>query len=426
MSDLDLEARGRAAESTSPAVQRSVGHASLTSKRYGGLQMKRGGGADDAGAAHEIADRGTAGTGGPLPFADTIQASFGSHDVSDVRAHTDGAAVQASADLGATAFATGEDVAFGGTPDLHTAAHEAAHVVQQRAGVHLKGGVGEVGDPYEVHADAVADKVVAGESAEGLLSQMAGPGGEAGVQSKAVQRIGKPLDQPLDATDPTPAHGETAGKQRRWSPDQYIEMWEEEQGRKMTPEERETIDRGCIGITATNLNGGGNPLDSAEKIFGTFEQAHAAMEEKNNTLNWMARIPWFGERMAGKARYVVFAKMFWSNQDPDEKKRKNPDPKAFLPDPKTGEVDMTGYEYREQPGMVNFDYAFWDEASQSFWHANHMDYGDPADPMIVLQSTKEKFAAGYRDFDRTVYAIALANNYNPGLAAIASGRRGGH
>jgi hypothetical protein len=60
-----------------------------------------------------------------------------------------------------------------GAPDLHTAAHEAAHVVQQQAGVQLKGGVGAVGDSYELHADAVADAVVQGKSAEGLLDQMA-------------------------------------------------------------------------------------------------------------------------------------------------------------------------------------------------------------------------------------------------------------
>ena len=27
---------------------------------------------------------------------------------------------------------------------------------------------------------------------------------------------------------------------------------------------------------------------------------------------------------------------------------------------------------------VNFDYGFWDEASNSFWHANHMQYKDAA------------------------------------------------
>lgn len=36
-------------------------------------------------------------------------------------------------------------------------------------GVQLKGGVGEVGDSYEQQADAVADKVVQGQSAESIL-----------------------------------------------------------------------------------------------------------------------------------------------------------------------------------------------------------------------------------------------------------------
>ncbi|MCB9734198.1 MAG: DUF4157 domain-containing protein [Deltaproteobacteria bacterium] len=141
--------------------------------------------------APAIAARGAQGAGGPLPFRERIQASFGRHDVSGVRAHTDGAAQAASAALGARAYASGDHVAFGGAPDLHTAAHEAAHVVQQRAGVALKGGVGAEGDVYERHADAVADLVVRGEPAEGLLDRMAGPGaaraGE-GVQLKREKR----------------------------------------------------------------------------------------------------------------------------------------------------------------------------------------------------------------------------------------------
>jgi len=53
--------------------------------------------------------------------------------------------------------------------------------VQQRAGVHLYGGGA---DAYERHADAVADKVVRGESAESLLDQHAGGGGTQAVQCK--------------------------------------------------------------------------------------------------------------------------------------------------------------------------------------------------------------------------------------------------
>jgi hypothetical protein len=118
---------------------------------------------------HQAAVHGTSGAGGPYPYLDQIQRSFGRHDVSHVQAHVGQAATEGAEAMGAEAYTTGEQVAFAGTPSLHTAAHEAAHVIQQRAGVHLKGGVGEVGDPYERHADAVADAVVQGKSSEALL-----------------------------------------------------------------------------------------------------------------------------------------------------------------------------------------------------------------------------------------------------------------
>jgi len=49
-----------------------------------------------------------------------------------------------------------------------------AHVVQQRKDVQLKGGIDQPGDGHERHADAVADAVVAGRSAEPLLDQVGG------------------------------------------------------------------------------------------------------------------------------------------------------------------------------------------------------------------------------------------------------------
>jgi hypothetical protein len=120
---------------------------------------------------------------------DQIQASFGKHDVSAVQAYTGADASKASDSIGAQAYAMGNNVAFGKSPDLHTAAHEAAHVVQQRAGVSLKGGVGESGDRYEQHADAVADLVVQGKNAETLLDQYAGGTQSTdALQSKSVQR----------------------------------------------------------------------------------------------------------------------------------------------------------------------------------------------------------------------------------------------
>lgn len=136
----------------------------------------------------QIADEGVGGAADALPHRDQIQASFGRHDIGGVSAAVGGAAAHASDALGARAYATGDKVGFAAAPDLHTAAHEAAHVVQQRAGVHLAGGVGQEGDAYEQHADAVADAVVQGRSAEPLLDRMAG---DKGGSARAVQRIAK-------------------------------------------------------------------------------------------------------------------------------------------------------------------------------------------------------------------------------------------
>lgn len=108
-----------------------------------------------------------------LPFLDRIQASFGRHSIGHVKAHVGPEAAQASRAMNALAFASGDHVVFGSTPDLRTAAHEAAHVVQQQAGVQLDGGIGHAGDSYEHNADAVADAVVAGRSAESLLVSIA-------------------------------------------------------------------------------------------------------------------------------------------------------------------------------------------------------------------------------------------------------------
>jgi hypothetical protein len=64
-------------------------------------------------------------------------------------------------------------------------------------------GVGAAADPYEQHADAVADRVVQGKSAEDLLGQMAGPAGAnvGAVQQRAVQRSEGPPPGPAPVAD---------------------------------------------------------------------------------------------------------------------------------------------------------------------------------------------------------------------------------
>jgi hypothetical protein len=142
--------------------------------------------ANEAGV-HAAAAQGIATPSSRLPYSDTIQHLFGRHDVSSVQAHTGSEAAASAHAMGASAYATGDHVVLGGGTDLHTVAHEAAHVVQQRGGVQLKGGVGAAGDAYEQHADAVADRVVAGESAVPLLDQMSGGDHSSGAGG-AVQR----------------------------------------------------------------------------------------------------------------------------------------------------------------------------------------------------------------------------------------------
>lgn len=185
-----------------------------------------------SGGAQEIASQGVAGSGGKLPYADKIQQSFGRHDIGAIQAYTGSNATRAAKAMSSRAYATGNQVAFAGQPSLHTAAHEAAHVVQQRAGVHLKGGVGRAGDAYEQHADKVADKVVAGQSAEGLLDTM-NPSRQAASSARApaIQR-----DHHVEGHDPladfdddqgdvlyglSPYRGVTQGRMDDENPDRW-------------------------------------------------------------------------------------------------------------------------------------------------------------------------------------------------------------
>ena len=162
-------------------------------------------------AVHAAAAEGLTDAATALPHLDVIQRAFG-HDITGLRAHVGGAAASGAAAIGADAYASGDHVAFAKAPDLHTAAHEAAHAIQQRGGVSLHDGIGADGDSYERHADMVADAVVRGESVEALLDPFAGvlP---AAPQATAVQRRrGQPDSEPEFATSRGAISGQRAGR----------------------------------------------------------------------------------------------------------------------------------------------------------------------------------------------------------------------
>ncbi len=175
----DEATEGMVGEEEEAFDQKANARTSLAQAR---LQFRRLSDDTNGGDSRAAAAEGVAGGGQRIPHADKIQAAFGEqHDVSAISAHVGGKAATAAEAMGAEAFTVGNQVGFNSSPDVHTAAHEAAHVFQQQQGVQLKGGVGQVGDAYEQHADAVADATVAGRSAAGLLQRMPAAGGSSEV-----------------------------------------------------------------------------------------------------------------------------------------------------------------------------------------------------------------------------------------------------
>ena len=249
----------------------------------------------------------------------------------------------------------------------------------------------------------------AGNRAVAAVLRARGP-----ARRRVLQRLGYRLDKPLPSGAEKPKHGSDPD-QRRYSIDQFTKMWEA-QFHALSSSEADNVLRGCVGITALNLGLGPllAPTDQpGNKVYGTFARARAIAAAKNEALGTIAP----GSPIQG---YVVYAMLFWSNRDPDDKKRGKPDPKAFRPDPKTGEVDMSTigdiYALSRPPDYTNFDFGFWDESTQTFWHANHGTYTGMKTPEEIYQSTRARFAhtywengeehVSYPDFDRVVYGVA--------------------
>lgn len=133
--------------------------------------------------AEDVAADGVADAVEALPHRAAIQRAFGPHDLSGIAARVGGEAADAAGALDAEAYAYGERIGFARAPDLFTAAHEVAHVVQQRARV-AGPGLGAADDQLERDADAIASRVVRGEPAIDLLPA---PGPRAAAPA-AVQR----------------------------------------------------------------------------------------------------------------------------------------------------------------------------------------------------------------------------------------------
>ncbi|HRQ40315.1 MAG TPA: DUF4157 domain-containing protein [Chloroflexota bacterium] len=178
----------------------------------------------------------------------------------------------------------------------------------------------------------------------------------------------------------------------------YIDKWEKEHGHSMTEEEKKTLGRGCVGVTALNMEDLGNP--DLTNCYDTFAQVWEAAKTMNAFLE--------ANRPDRKA--IIFSKRFWSGG------------KEFKPDPKTGKVDLSAHDDAPRPNFdsyefINFDYGLYDEKTGKWWHANHCDWplsGDPdcgppafSDRMEAYESNLQSYSKPMLDFDRQVFCVAV-------------------
>ncbi len=113
-----------------------------------------------------------------------LERGFG-RDLGGVRVHTGAAAAASTQELGASAYAAGDHIAFAPgqfAPDTHAGqwllAHEVAHTVQQGGadGLQLKSlEVGSDSDPSESAADAAADRIMQGDTGVAASLSASGP-----------------------------------------------------------------------------------------------------------------------------------------------------------------------------------------------------------------------------------------------------------
>ena len=241
---------------------------------------------------------------------------------------------------------------------------------------------------------------------QGPVPQVAsGPPG-VGSQSASDRAFGESLAGGPGQGAPTPE------QQRSYSVEQYEAMWEKSQGKQLSTNDKKQIGEGGVNITANNIEGGGTanpdpfpfPLDRAELLFSTFEAAHNYMVHKNQQLEQWRADPRYAA-IAKQGEYIMFAKQYLSQPSDETDER-------FVPDKNTGAVQNINERYWARPDASDFEYGFWDEGSQSFWHANHMP------DVTVYQSSKEYFTARHAPNDRCVFGVALATHYDPGKAAL--------
>lgn len=153
-------------------------------------------------SASDVAAQGFSGSASEVPHRAEMEQSFGA-DFSGVKAYTDGPALKANQDLGAHAYAAGDQVAFStSNPSKALVAHELTHVLQhtgdgpsRKASGGSDGGIDTSG---EGEAERVEAAVAAGQPASSALdggtkASVGGPARKRGPALNADPKFGMGL-----------------------------------------------------------------------------------------------------------------------------------------------------------------------------------------------------------------------------------------
>jgi LysM repeat protein len=449
-----------------PSIQRACAHCEEKQKEQEGVQRKETGSGDAGGQTAPSVVSDVLSSGGGQPMDTNTQQFMGSRmgqDFSDVRIHTGSKAAESASAIQARAYTSGTDIVFGkgeyqpgSESGKRLLAHELVHVGQQGGGVNdspiqrsvggvlagigiggVLGGVGGflvggvtgaligagigalvggligtfVGNKEKEDSgpkknangnfDALTGiyNAVAGDTLRGVADRL-----HTSVETIIKDNPGLTVDATLSAGQalfisdlilPSIPKGDTSTK---WSFEDYIKKWETQKGRPISAIEKQHLARGCVGVSA--INTGQDPLSNLNWCFDSF----AGSIKKAKELNVVLKAA--GEDSIKKVQ--IFSKRFYARPD-----------KSY-PTDSAGKVDMSAYSGEDRkPGMVNFDYGFFDQETGMWWHANHCDPREGgilcrnkyslSERMYVYESTLEHYSRPLKDFDQQVFCVVVQN-----------------
>jgi RHS repeat-associated protein len=178
---------------------------------------------------------------------------------------------------------------------------------------------------------------------------------------------------------------------KEWTVDAFIKKWEADHGTTMTTKQKETLARGCIGVTALELGDNLGPRGRPPHTH-SYSTLDRAQKEAKRLEQDIKKNP---DKYPKNARVIIWSTRFWTN-----------DASKFLPD-KNGKVDMSSWDASARPadasgGYTNFDYGLLDKKTGKWWHANHKDPG-----MIIYESTLSHYSRTLKDFNRQVFSAQI-------------------